>query len=56
MLHFLTSEHRRGFSEVSATFTYNALKMDTYTYIWTMVHFSPIKTPKTLQISEAFVC
>ena len=56
ILHFLTSEHKRRFSEVSATFTSNTLKMDTYTHIWAMFHFFPIKSPKTLQFSEAFIC
>ena len=28
--------------------------MDTYTHIWPKFHFHNIKTPKTLQFSEAF--
>ena len=31
--YFLTSENKRRFSEVSATFSYDALKIDTYTHI-----------------------
>ena len=52
IFNFLTLECKRVFSEVSATFANNALKMDTYIHIWPMFHFFPIKTPKTLQFSD----
>ena len=48
IFYFVTSEHERRFSEFSAIFAYNALKIDAYTHIWPMFHFSPIKTPKAL--------
>ena len=40
IFNFVTTEYKRKFSEVSATFAYNALKMNTYTLIWPMFHFS----------------
>ena len=40
IFHFLTSEQKRRFSEVSGTFVYKALKMDIYTHIWPMFCFS----------------
>ena len=31
---------------ITATFAYNALKIDAYTHIWPMFHFSPLKLQK----------
>ena len=46
IFYFLTWEHKRQFSELSTTFGYNALKIDTYTHIWPMFHFPSLKLQK----------